>query len=227
MAKSPKSPTRRGTGGLVTRLRNNVSHKPNQYTALGYEKLSDRSARNLVTGERISYNKFRGLVASRNLSSPAIRSFEHALAVHGGDVRYARDLSGISNRQFEAYRKSTPRSINPFKKEHGRWVAGKPKTAFHAFINKQGTPEYDVGFAGEQLLDMQKYRIAVDNRNQKDLDAFESKYPVGIMDRYGAVHHPETSLRKINAVLRRMAPEERELFASKVHYHTTDHAYAA
>jgi hypothetical protein len=159
-------------------------------------------------------------------SAPSIREFERVLAKHK-DVDFARDASGLSKRQFEAYRRNTPSAESPFKKVGGRYVFEKPKTHFHAFMSETGFPQYNVAFSGDNLRAMQDLRRAIDRRDQAALNDWKRRHPNGITDRYGRVHNPETSLRRRSAALKRMSPAERAHFASKEHYATEDKADAA
>ena len=134
-------------------------------------------------------------------------------------------MSGISERKFKEYRKS---SASSFVKEKGRFKIPTRKgkvilqTHFHAFISTSGLPVYDVGLAGADLLWMRKVRAAIEKRDQQALNGLHRERPNGIVDRYGVRYYPETSLRKLNAAKRRMNPEQRAFFASREWYQTKD-----
>jgi hypothetical protein len=190
----------------------------------GFSRLPGSAKRvRTPSGSIISDRAYHGISAA---SSHSGRDFERVLAQHK-DVQFARDASGISGRQFEAYRRATPSADNPFKKVGGRYVFEKPKTHFHAFMSETGFPQYNVAFSGDNLREMQELRKAIDRRDQAALNAWKRRHPNGITDRYGRVHNPETSLRKRSAALKRMSPAERANFASKEHYATEDKADAA
>lgn len=195
----------------------------------GYSRLPGSAKRyRTPTGETISERSYRKLAdAARLKSNPSIKAFESALAKHNGDIEFARDASGISKRQFDAYRRNTTSEANPFTKEHGRYVFTGIKTRFHAFIGDNGRPQYEVAFAGDNLTAMRELREAIERRDQRALDDWKRKYPNGIADRFGQVHHPETNLRKLNAAKRRMSPAERAYFASREHYGSKDVSEAA
>jgi hypothetical protein len=194
----------------------------------GYSRLEGSSKRvRTPEGSIISDRAYNVIANTSKLDNTTIKAFENALAKNNGDVQFARDASGISKRQFDIYRKSAPIEANPFKKEHGRYVFGGIKTRFHAFINTNGLPQYEVAFAGYNLIAMRQLRDAIEKRDQRALDQWKQQHPNGIADRFGNIHKPETSLRKINAIKKRMSPAETSYFSSREHYGTTAMADAA
>jgi len=194
----------------------------------GYSRLPGSSKRVRTPGGSIISDRAYNVIANTsNPDNSTIKSFENALAKNNGDVQFARDASGISKRQFDAYRKNTAAATNPFKKEHGRYVFEGVKTRFHAFLGTNGLPQYEVAFAGDNLTAMRQLREAVERRAQKALDQWKRQHPNGIADRFGRLHNPETSLRKLNAAKRRMSPAERSYFATREHYGTSVVADAA
>ncbi len=214
--------------GLPTRPRKTPKPKGLfAYALAGLSKVGNKARQWLdnLTGQTISYNKGRERIAAQATSTPEIKAFELALAKSGGNVQYAKEMSGISDRKFKACRKS---SASSFVKEKGRFKIPTRKgkvilqTRFHAFIGTNGLPNYDVGLAGNDLLWMRRVRAAIEKRDQQALNKLKQERPNGITDRYGVTHHPETSLRKLNAAKRRMTPEQRDFFSSREWYQTTD-----
>jgi hypothetical protein len=194
----------------------------------GYSRLEGSSKRvRTPEGSIISDRAYNVITNASKLDNTTIKAFENALAKNNGDVQFARDASGISKRQFDIYRKSAPIEANPFKKEHGRYVFGGIKTRFHAFINTNGLPQYEVAFGGDNLTAMRQLRKAIERRDQRALDQWKRQHPSGIADRFGRLHNPETSLRKLSAAKRRMSPAERSYFATREHYGTSAVADAA
>jgi hypothetical protein len=188
----------------------------------GYSRLPGSSKRVRTPGGSIISDRAYNVVANTSkLDNSAVKSFESALARNNGDVQFARDASGISKRQFHAYRRHTPAATNPFKKEQGKYVFSGVKTRFHAFVGANGLPQYEVAFAGDNLTAMRQLREAIERRDQKALDQWKRQHPNGIADRFGRLHNPETSLRKLNAAKRRMSPAERSYFATREHYGTS------
>jgi hypothetical protein len=193
-----------------------------------YSRLPGSSKRvKTPEGSIISDRAYNVIANTSKLDDSAIKSFERALAKNNGDVQFARDASRITNRQFEAYRKHTPAATNPFQKEHGKYLSSGVKTRFHAFIGTNGLPQYEVAFAGDDLTAMRQLREAIERRDQKALDQWKRQHSDGIADRFGRLHNPETSLRKLNAAKRRMSPAERSYFATREHYGTPAVADAA
>src|SRR5208337_2736371 len=138
MAKRPK--------GLPTRARKTPKPKgPFAYILAGLSKVGNKARQWLDnhTGETIPYNKGRERIAALSKNTADIKAFELASAKSHGNVQYAKEVSGISERKFKEYRKS---SASSFVKEKGRFKIPTRKskvilqTRFHAFIGTNGLP---------------------------------------------------------------------------------------
>ena len=219
--------------GIASRPRKTPKSKgPFAYILAGLSKVGNKARQWLdnLTGETISYNKGRERIAAQAKNTADIKAFELALAKSHGNVQYAKQMSGISERKFKAYRKS---EVSSFVKEKGKYKIPTTKkgtvileTRFHAFITTSGLPVYDVGLAGPDLLWVRKLRKAIEEHDQQALNALHRERPNGIVDRYGVTHHPETSLRKIIAAKRRMTPAQRDFFSSREWYQLGDNSNA-
>ncbi len=196
---------------------------PTQMSSLGFEGPlgKARRYRNIRTGETVSYNAFRRLAnASSSNATSKVHRFEQVLA-RSNDLQLARRESGLSGREFEQYRRSfeNRESASPFVKEHGHWVFRGARGFQHAFLNADGQ-ETRATFSGRNLIAIQDYRAAITERSQAELDAWKEAYPNGVTDDTGQVHHPETQLPRIDAVLRRMGKRQRTRFHQQQFYAT-------
>jgi hypothetical protein len=194
-----------------------------QTRSLGYELLPGKARRyrNVQTGDTLSYNAFRKLANARSSSAASkTECFERVLA-RSNDLEFSRRESGLSGRQFEQYRRSFENrgSASPFVKEHGRWIFRGARGFQHAFLNADNQ-ETRATFSGRNLIAMQDYRAAVSDRGQAQLDAWAESHPSGVIDDAGQVHHPETQLVRIDAVLRRMGKRQRTRFHQQQFYAT-------
>jgi hypothetical protein len=200
-----------------------VSYPLTQARSLGYKLLPGKSRRyqDLGTGDTVSYNAFRKLAASQSSRSASnAERFEQFLAT-SNDLQLARRESGLSGREFEQYRRSfgSRESASPFVKERGRWLFRGARGFQHAFLNADGQ-ETRATFSGHNLIAMQDYRAAVTERSQAELDVWLKAHPNGVTDDPGQVHHPETQLSRIDAVVRRMGKRQRTRFHQQQFYAT-------
>lgn len=199
--------------------RNTPSIAKRQYQKLQSGLSLERRAKEIAAGMRVSKHAEH---AQRRLSKIAAYDREIAMLPQNptaAEVDAARRRAGLSERQFERYRREGRSSTMAWEKREGerQWRFRGAKSFTHAFINTDGEVQR-ADFSGVGLAAMQDYRSAVDLRSASALEAWAKKHPNGVMTDGGEHVFPETQIAKFNKALKEMNLRTRRRFDRDVHY---------
>lgn len=199
--------------------RNTPSISKRQYQKLQSGVSLERRAKEIAAGLRVSKHVEH---AEQRLSKIAAYDREIALLPQNptaAEIDAARRRAGLSEAQFERYRREGRSSTLAWEKREGerRWRFRGAKSFVHAFINADGDVQH-AEFSGIGLTAMQDYRSAVDLRSATALEEWAKKHPNGVMTDGGERVFPETNIIKVNKALKEMSPRNRRRFERDVHY---------
>jgi hypothetical protein len=135
------------------------------------------------------------------------------------EIDAARRRAGLSEGQFERYRREGRSSTLAWEKREGerRWRFRGARSFAHTFINADGDVQR-ADFSGVTLAAMQDYRSAADFRSAYTLEAWAKKHPNGVMTDGGERVFPEINIAKLNRTLKGMPSRSRRRFDRDVHY---------
>jgi DNA-binding transcriptional regulator YiaG len=199
--------------------RNTSSIAKRQYQKLQSGVSLERRAKEIAAGLRVSKHTEH---AEQRLSKIAAYDREIAMLPPNptaAEIDAARRRAGLSEAQFERYRREGRSSTLAWEKREGdrRWRFRGAKSFVHTFINADGDVQH-AEFSGIGLTAMQDYRSAVDFRSASALDEWAKKHPNGVMTDGGERVFPETNIAKLNRTLKEMPSRSRRLFERDVHY---------
>ncbi len=199
--------------------RNMPSIAKRQYQKLQSGVSLERRAKEIAAGLRVSKHAEH---AEQRLSKIAAYDREIAMLPQnptGAEIDAARRRAGLSEGQFERYRREGRSSTLAWEKREGerRWRFRGAKSFTHTFINADGEVQH-ADFSGVSLAAMQDYRAAVDLRSATALEAWAKKHPNGVMTDGGERVFPETTIAKLNRTLKEMTARSRRRFDRDVHY---------
>jgi DNA-binding transcriptional regulator YiaG len=189
-----------------------------------YQKLQtgvslERRAKEIAAGVRRS-----GHVERAESKKGKIAAFDREIAMlprnaTASQIDAARRRAGLSESQFEGYRRKGRASTLAWEKREGerRWRFRGAQTFRHMFIDVDGEVQ-SASFSGVGLAAMQDYRTAVDFGSAGPLKTWAGQHPNGVVAEGGERVFPETDIAKINKARKAMGARQRRRFDRDVHY---------